>query len=406
MQLDFNNLIEKFKYDPNSVKKDYDGKTDIYLAKASYRYAYFRRILCVLLILVIIAFLLSGSLSYDKLFYLTKDIKLANDYVNSVHDTITYNVGNSQSFITYREGLAVASRERLSVFSAGGREIFSSNHSYGNPALASSEKYVLLYDVGGKQFALYNSFSQVKNETLDYTIYGASIARNGTFALITRADRYDSVVSVYKTNGTRYDYSFSEGRVISVSLSEKGTEMAVLLTLTNGDGFYTELRLYRIGKEDYSSANTDFDGIPYAVKILDGGNIMVVGANGVNTFNSNLNLLNEYFTDEEIYRYYFGEDSIAISHLSKESGKTEVVILNKRGKIDKKYLFDDRILDVALCDGYLFVQTLGGFERRNMTLNTSEKIDIVATDYKMIVSDKNTLIICDDSYAKYLNIGE
>ena len=60
MQFDINNLIEKFRYNPNSVKKNYDGKTDIYLAKVSYRYAYFRRILCVLLILVIIAFILSG----------------------------------------------------------------------------------------------------------------------------------------------------------------------------------------------------------------------------------------------------------------------------------------------------------------------------------------------------------
>ena len=399
----FDNLIEKFKYNPNSVKKDYDGKTDIYLAKASYRYAYFKRILCVLLILVIIAFILSGSLSYEKLFYLTKDIKLANNYVNSIHDTITYNVGNSQSFITYREGLAVASRERFSVFAAGGREIFTSNHSYGNPALASSDKYVLLYDVGGRQFDLYNSFTRVKGETLDYAILGASISKNGTFALITRAERYESVVSVYKTNGTRYDYSFSQGRVISASLNEKGTEMAILLAFANGDDFRTELRLYRIGKEDYNSVDAGFFEIPYAVKILDGGNIIVVGANEVKAFSSNLGLLNEYYTDDEIYRYYFGEDSIALSHFSKDSGKTEVVVLNKRGKIDKSYLFDDRILDVALCDNYLFVQTLGGFEQKNMTLNTSKKIDVVATDFKMMVSDKNTLIVCDDSYAKYLN---
>ena len=406
MQFDINNLIEKFRYNPNYVKKNYDGKTDIYLAKVSYRYAYFRRILCVLLILVIIAFILSGSLSYEKLYYLTKDIKLANDYVNSVHDTITYNVGNSQSFTTYREGLAVASRERFSVFSAGGREIFTSNHSYGNPALASSDKYVLLYDVGGRQFALYNSFSKVKSYDLDYPIYGASVAKNGTFAIITRAERYDSVISVYKINGTRFDYNFSEGRVISVSFSENGSQMAILLSYGDGDDFRTELRSYKIGKDEYSSADLTILGVPFAAKILSNGNVMVVYANGVNTFNSNLSLLNEYFTDEEIYRYYFGEDNIAVSHLSKASGKTEVLILNKRGKIDKQYLLDDRILDISVCDGYLFLQTLGGFERRNIILNSYEKIDIVATDYKMIVSDKNTLIICDDSFAKYLNFGK
>ena len=116
MQFDFDNLIKKLRYDPNSVKKNYDGRTDIYLAKASYRYAYFRRITCILLVVLIVFFIFSGALSYEKLYYLTKDIKLASDYVSSVHDTITYNVGNSQSFATYREGLAVASREKLLCF--------------------------------------------------------------------------------------------------------------------------------------------------------------------------------------------------------------------------------------------------------------------------------------------------
>lgn len=403
MKLNFGNILEKIKYDPNSVKKNYDGKTDIYLAKVSYRYAYFKRVLCALLVVVIALFLLSGSLSYDKLFYLVKDVKLANDYVTSVHDTITYNVGNSQTFATYREGLAVASRERLSIFSAGGREICSSNIHYGNPSLASSDKYLLLYDVGGKQFALYNSYSEVRSETFDYPIYGASIAKNGTFALITRTDSYDSVVSVYQNNDTRIDYNFSEGRVVSVAFSENGSNMVVLLSFTNGQGMRSELRSYKVGKENYQKADITFGGIPYNVKILSGENIVVVGANGVNAFNSNLNLIEEYLTSEEIYLYYLGEDNIAISYPSSESGKTAVVILNRRSKEEKKYLFDDRILDIAIHDSSLFVQSLGGFEKIDFLSDSSSKIDIIAIEYKMLVSDKDSLIICSDSHAKYLN---
>ena len=406
MKFNIKNLIEKFKYDPNSVKNNYDGKTDIYLAKVSYRYAYFKRVLCVLLVIVIAIFLFSGNLSYKKIFYLTKDIKLANDYVNSVHDTITYNVGNSQSFAIYREGLAVASRERLSIFSAGGRELFSANLNYGNPALATSNKYLLLYDVGGKQFSLYNSFSQVKSESYDYPIYGAGIAENGTFALITRSEKYDSVVSVYQNNATRVDYNFSHGRVISVSFSKNGSDMVVLLAFSNGDEMHSEIRSYRVGKDKYESAEITFSGIPYDLKILTGGNVVVVGSLGVNAFNSNLNLIGEYLTNEEIYLYYLGEDNIAISHLSEERGKTEVVILNRRAGVDKSYFFNDRILDVAICDSSLFVQTLGGFEKIEVSSGKSSKIDILATDFKMLVSDKKTLIICNDSYAKYLNFSK
>lgn len=405
MNIDIYEIIEKFKYNPNSVKKNYDGRTDIYLAKVSYRFAYIKRWLAVLIIIVSIAFLLSGNISYQNFYYLAKDIKLANDYVTSVHDTITYNVGNSQNFAEYRSGIAVASRERLSIYSSGGRELFSANHNYGNPTLETNDKHVLLYDVGGKQFSLYNSFSKVNEGVLDYPIYGASLSKNGNFALITKSEKYNSVVSVYQTNGTQYDYNFSNGRVSSVALSKNGLKLAVLIIRADNDEMYTELRLYKIGTNDYSSAKLTFSGIPYEVRMLSGDNIVVVGANGVNAFNSSLSLVGEYLSSEQIYTYSFGNDNLAIARLNSETKKSEVIVLNKRGKVDKKLNFNDKVIDVALHNDHVFVQEINGFERVNITLGISEKIEMMGTGYTMIISDKNTLIVCDTSLAKFLNFG-
>ena len=96
---------------------------------------------------------------------------------------------------------------------------------------------------------------------------------------------------------------------------------------------------------------------------------------------------------------------MALAHLSDEQGKTKVVVFNERGKTEKSFEYTERVLDVALCDGYLFVQRLSAFERINISLNASKRIDMIATGFKMIPSDKNTLIICNDSYAKFLNFG-
>ncbi len=403
MKFDFKAIIEKFKYNPNSVKKNYDGKTDVYLAKVSYRYAYVKRIICVLLVLVIVAFLFSGSLSYEKMVYLVKDVKLANDYVNSVHDTITYNAGNSQVFAEYRSGLAVASRERFSIFSAGGRELLTTNHNYGNPALKVSDKNVLLYDVGGKQFSLYNSFTKTREEKLDYPIYGADMAKNGDFAIITKSEKYNSVVNVYDQNGTSYSYSISSGRVCSVALSKNGSQLAVLLTHSDNSEMRTEIRLYDVGKNEYKSSNLTFAGIPYDVSILD-GNIYVVGSKGVNVFNSNLNLSGEYLSDSEIYLYSFGEDNIAIADISGVGGKTRVLLLNKKCKIDEEYQLEERLIDVCLYKDSLFLQKLGGFERINLKTDKSYSISLVASGFKMIAVDEDTLVVCNEYYAKFIEL--
>ena len=404
MKFDINKFVEKLKYNPNSVKKNYDGKTDIYLAKASYRYDYFKRILCLILVLVMAFFWLSGNLSYEKFFYLAKDIKLANDYVNSVHDTITYNSGNSQVFASYRGGIVVASRESISIFSAGGRELLSSNHSYGNPQLAISNKQVLLYDVGGTQFSLYNSFKKTQEEKLNHTIYGATMAPNGDFAIITKSDKYNSAVMVYKQNGTVYSYGFSSGRVCSVALSDNGKQLAVLLTNSNGSEMKTELRLYSVGKDDYKSANVSFSGVPFAVDILDGGNIYVVGARGVNVFNSSLSLTGEFLTDNEIYLYSFGEDNIAVAYVSGKGGKTEVLLLNRKCKVENKYQLEEGLIDICLYKDSLFMQEQSGFRRVDTKNGKSYSMEMIAGDFKMIAIDKDTLVICNEYYAKFIEL--
>lgn len=406
MAFDLNNIISKIKYDPNSVKKDCEAKTDVYYAKVSYRYAYLKRILCVLLVLTLASLVLSGSLSYNKLYYLTKDLKLADEYVKSVHDTITYNAGNSQSFALYRGGLAVASREKLELFSASGKELFSLNHSYGNPVLTPSGRYILLCDIGGKQFSLYNSFSKLRDDSLEYPIYGADIADNGTFALITSSADYRSCVKVYGINGKNCDYNYSSGRVSALALSADGKRMAVVLTDTAGDSLSGEIRVYKVGNDSYYSAELTFSGVPYSLEIFDNGNICAVGAGGVNVFSDKLKLLGEYSAQREIYLHSFGDDNIVVAHLSDNSSHTQVVLINKYGKIEKKISSPERVLDMQVSYGYIFLQKLGLFERVNIAFGTSDKIELVATDFKILACDSDTLLACNSSYAKFLTFGK
>ena len=404
MKLDINEIIAKFKYDPSSVKKDKTAQArDIYLARVSYRYEYFKRICLVLLVLIIVAFIFSGSISYENFYYLVKDVGLAHNYVSTVHDTVTYNIGNSQSFALYREGIAVASRESFYIFSADGRELFSSRQSYSNPALYSSDKYVLLCDIGGKQFSLYNSFSRVREETLDAPVYGAAISKSGDFAIITASEKYDSTVKVYRENGREYDYGFASGRVLCVAFSDNGTRMAVALAFSEGDSVRCEIRAYNVGSDSYDSKPLTFSGLAYEVKMLDGGNIAVVGKHGVNVFTPNLLLLGEYLPEREIYSYGFGEDNIAVSHLAPDGALTQTVCLDIWANPTRGLTSAEATLDLELCGGYMFVQRLSGFERVSVLTGRSVAVSMPANEFKMACDGTDGLVVFAPSYAKFLS---
>lgn len=403
MRFDFYEIIENIKYNPNSVKNKITAKTDVYLAKVSYRYKYFKQLLCLLLLILLLSFVLNGNLSYEKYYFLAKDMKLASDFVTSSHDTVTYNVGDSQSFALYRGGIAVASRERISILSASGRELYSQSHEYSNPSLISSDRFLLLYDVGGRKLSVFNSFSELKKQTFEYPLLGASISDSGDFAVITRNDKYDSVVSVFTQNGARYDYYFATGRAVGVSLSENGTKMAVALAYADNTEMNGEVRVYKVGSKDYNYAKLTFAGIPYSLKMYDNGNVCALGSKGVNTFSEDMNMLGEYLTDRDIFVHSFADDGIALAHLSDNHAKTDVLLLDKRGKISYRDEFSNGVTGVATCDGYVYLQTLSGFERVNTFFHLSEKIELSASNFKMLCVDSKTIVACADAYARFLN---
>lgn len=403
MRFDFHEISEKIMYNPNSVKNKITAKTDVYLAKVSYRYKYFKRLLSLLLVFLLISFVLGGNLSYEKYFFLAKDIKLASEFVTSTHDTVTYNVGDSQSFALYGGGIAVASRERISILSAGGREIYSQSHEYSNPSLISSDRFLLLYDVGGRKLSVFNSFSELEKQTFEFPLIGASISDKGDFAVITKNDKYDSVVSVFTKSGAKYDYYFATGRAVGVSLSENGTKMAVALAYAENSEMNGEVRVYKVGSKEYNSADLTFCGIPYSLKIYDNGNICALGSRGVNTFSADMKMLGEYLPDREIFVHSFGEDGIALAHLSDNNAKTDVLLLDKSGRISYRNEFSNGVTGVATCEGYVFLQTLSGFERINVFFNQIDKIEMSASGFRMLCVDSETVVAFSDAYARFLS---
>ena len=406
MELNISKIKDFFRYDPSSANKrerDPDIRTNMYYERVSYRYGYAAKILCVLLALIMLVFVFSGSISYDKFYYLVKDFGIAADFVSSNYRTITYGVGNSQSYALYHGGLAVASREGISLYTAGGGEMLSLTHQYGNPVIISSSKYALLYDLGGKQYSLYNSFSKTYEEKLDYPIYHAVIADTGEYAIVTSSKDYRSVLRVYDKNGKRYDYNFSSSYIYSVAMSSDASRIAVALSEGNGEGFASEIRLYSVGRSDYKSAKLSFSSAPLEIGFFENGNLCAVGRDGVNVFNRNLKLDEKYDAERSVYAYSVSEDGVALAYLEDNGSSSRVVVLDKRGKEKYSEKTLGKVLDLAIYEKYLFLQTPSGFARINTGKpGQREDISLVSSDFSMLVSDSKTILICNSSYARYV----
>ena len=79
-------------------------------------------------------------------------------------------------------------------------------------------------------------------------------------------------------------------------------------------------------------------------------------------------------------------------------------MLNKRGKSEKEFNVNQRLIDICLCEKSLYLQSLSGFERINLKNGKSYFAEHIASGYKMIPIDKDTLVICNEYYAKFIEL--
>ena len=122
-----------------------------YYQEISFRY-HSAQIICMMLLAVFLAVTLmtdAGALSADNLIYFVKDLSTTiTDREKEAKDTYVYTSDENNVYTLYRDGLVVLGKQKLTLFTATGREAQSHLLSYQNPTLAASGRYLAAYDMG------------------------------------------------------------------------------------------------------------------------------------------------------------------------------------------------------------------------------------------------------------------
>ena len=182
------------------VDSEIKRRKNRYYEKVSDRY----RTVGVLMILCLAVF--GGALllkfgeyiTYDNFVYLIRDFNSVTDSASD-YTEVSYQAQDSDVYVPFRDGFAAVGNSRVIVFDVGGSPLLTDEVSLSYPATASSEKYLLVYDIGGTTYSLYNSITRViKNET-DMPIISASVADDGSYIIVTEGKESKYLVKLYNS---------------------------------------------------------------------------------------------------------------------------------------------------------------------------------------------------------------
>jgi len=193
-------------------------------------------------------------------------------------EVFNFNIGRSRVFATIDNSIAAVGTLGLNVQSADGLETLRDSFRMNQPAIASSGKYGIIFDIGGTIVRVFNSTQVLSSVEANGKVVSASINQNGWFCIVTQdGGGYRGVVTVYNNNGVDvFRAHIGSGFVLSAAVSPDNKNLAILSFTETG----SRITFYdNIDSEDEPAYRFDYSGgLILEISHLPNGDILAFSA--------------------------------------------------------------------------------------------------------------------------------
>ncbi len=409
----FSKKIGSF-FDPEPQKEkvlrheDFNAAGDVYYATVSAGYKVAQRILWLVFVVFMVISVVANyrSITYDNFFYLIKDIAGAADAGKNQYETLSYESDSRQTFALYRGGMAAVSPSKISVFSATGRRTLNDTSSFSSPFIESSGQYFLIYDTSGTTFSVYNSFSRVYTETLEYPVTNACFAEDGSFVVVTRSSDRRSVIYTYGKNMKKTGVILADYYVFDI-VANRERDCLAFLAYEAGDGTGRTVLSVRefntAGKEDplEEKKRVELDGeFPLACGFLENDRFGILTDSRIRILDDQMETLevSDDYSHGNMTGFHFSSEGIAVSLTS--ASRNRVIAFDKSGNLLYNDAVSYQVSDIAIYGNNIFMQTEQGITR--MTASDGVEESLPSGHGKMLIYNEKTALVCGESKAEYL----
>ena len=270
----------------DKLKKEYLSPHNEYYGRVADRFGTVQMLLLATLAVFLLISLIFNNewVSYDNLHYFITDFGGYLTSADSGIDKVILDAGEDSGFGIFGGKLAVAGKTGLKLYTASGRLAISGDDIYSRSAIETSDRYMLVYGTGGNSFSVYNMFTKVHSDTTDYPIYGASVADNGSYALITGDNTHTSAVKVFDR---RFEETVTFGYssyVVDASLSGSGDRLCVISFAEKDGNIATKLCLSKVPSEKPYAEHEIVGTMPLYCAFTSSGSAIAVCTDRILTY--------------------------------------------------------------------------------------------------------------------------
>ncbi len=400
--------VKKKKSKPSyiTIERDENVKPEKYYMEKSKLFGVARYIATgALVIFILVMFSFFGDeFTGENFRYLLKHIDMNSSGVIDEFKTVVYDSVDGTVFCEYQQDFVIAAPGSLKIYDYKGVMTLNSLPSTDNPCIASSERYILLYDRGDKDYYVYNSFSLLRQRELESNIIMADISDSGTFVIVTESLEYEAHIYVYNDNFELINEIKKNRPISDVRLSKDGTKLAVTsFDLSAKDADYlSTLTVYGLEDSRTLIERTLEGELPLSVEFDNEGGVNILTDEKFRTYDRDGN--ERTLTIDKTSASLFSSSAKLCAYSSaSESGinnNTVYIIDSPLGRISGKVNIKQRILSMAVGGEYVFIltdDTLYRCDKYGHVENVPLKSPV-----GMVVSPAGNVFICYESRAELI----
>ena len=137
--------------------------------------------------IIFVMLFLGQYVTYDNLKFLVRDMSALSIPGSGEYSSIVYNGSDELVTSSFRGGTAICTVDSYLYYDSGGGLLVEDSCSYTSPDMVTSGKYLLLYDVGGSGYSVYNQLTRIIERTSSQAIVTGDISDEGSLLLETRS---------------------------------------------------------------------------------------------------------------------------------------------------------------------------------------------------------------------------
>lgn len=369
-----------------------------------FRLAQTLTIIITVIFIVFMTTVYSDDITADNIKYLFRDINVRSQGDDAKFMNITYNADPTQDFTMFRGELVYVTGSGITLYGASGGEGLKDSMTLESPVVVSGEKYMLVFDISGSHFSIYNSFSRLYSEELDYNITNAAMSDSGAFAIVTSSREYNSVV-LYYDDDFELSARYSKSRYVTgVAISDDGERIAIAATDAKDGDFITELTFYEPGLDSEISRVELTGAFPVSVDYMEGGFALLtlsglywydIDGNSVSSFNFRYKPY-KYATSDLYYIVIFPKNIVG--------SVNEVAVFSFDGKPLYEGVIDERITDIAVSDyGFAYILTQDKSVMIDIENSSLVSVPVSSQAKKILPTGDGTVLLAYSSRAIFLD---